>query len=40
MRKVLTEVFGMDNIAPRYQVRKQNETLELDVFAYGLSDIK
>ena len=35
MTKILTEQFGMEVVTPRVKVRKQGQTLELDVFAYG-----
>lgn len=35
MQKILTEKFKMQYIAPRFIVRKNGETLELDVIAYS-----
>ena len=34
MKKVLYEQFGMDAVTTRYRVRKNGQTMELDVFAY------
>ncbi len=33
MTKILTEHFGMEVVTPRFKVRKQGQTLELDVLA-------
>jgi hypothetical protein len=38
MSKILTERFGMEVVTPRFKVRKQGQTLELDVFAYANSE--
>ena len=38
MTKILTEQFGMEVVTPRVKVRKQGQTLELDVFAYANSE--
>ena len=38
MTKILTEHFGMEVVTPRFKVRKQGQTLELDVLAYANSD--
>jgi len=35
MKKILQKRFGMNNIAPNYQVKKNGKTLEMDVFAYS-----
>jgi len=35
MTQILEEHFGLDNIAPRYKVRKNGRTLELDVFGFS-----
>lgn len=35
MQKILTEQFKMQYVAPRFLVRKNGETLELDVLAYS-----
>jgi hypothetical protein len=38
MSKILTERFGMEVVTPRFKVRKQGQTLELDVLAYANSE--
>ena len=38
MSKILTEHFGMEVVTPRFRVRKQGQTLELDVLAYANSE--
>ena len=38
MTKILTEQFGMEVVTPRVKVRKQGQTLELDVLAYANSE--
>ena len=38
MTKILTEQFGMEVATPRYKVRKQGQSLELDVLAYTNSE--
>ena len=37
MTKILTEHFGMEVVTPQVKVRKQGQTLELDVLAYANS---
>ena len=38
MTKILTEHFGMEVVTPLVKVRKQGQTLELDVLAYANSE--
>ena len=38
MTRLLEEQFGLDNIAPRYKVKKKGKTLEIDVFGFSNTD--
>jgi hypothetical protein len=38
MTRLLEHDFGLDNIAPRYRVRKNGRTLEMDVFGFSNTD--
>jgi len=40
MKKILQKRFGMNNIAPNFQVKKNGKTLEMDVFAYSNGERK
>jgi hypothetical protein len=40
MHKILTERFKMEYVSPRVEVRKNGETLELDVLAYSNGEVK
>nr|VFJ42583.1 MAG: hypothetical protein BECKDK2373B_GA0170837_10026 [Candidatus Kentron sp. DK] len=39
MERILTEHFGMTVIMPRVRIRKNGETLEIDVLAYANDDV-
>jgi len=39
MQKILTEKFKMEFVGPRIRVRKNGETIELDVLAYADSEV-